>query len=164
MDKSYDPKVLRKLIEKTLKRFDGLYSPEAVELLMGTCAQESALGQYRHQINGPAHGIFQIERATFEWLKQKYKRRYPEIEAYGFEQLIDSDVMSIVMARLKYFSCPGAIPKDLEGQSKYYKKFYNSPLGAATTTQYVSNYKRYIGTDEEYLANHANYVKDTEVA
>lgn len=148
MHKPLDPKALRDLIEKTLKRFDGLYSPEAVELLMGTCAQESAFGKYRHQIKGGAHGIFQIERTTFEWLKQKYKNRYPEIESYGFEQLIDSDVMSIVIARLKYLSCPGAIPKDLEGQSKYYKKFYNSPLGAATTTQYVFNYKKYVKDTE----------------
>ena len=56
---------MRELVEKTIREM-GLYSPEAAELLLGTCAQESAYGKYRKQLGGgPALGIFQCEPATF---------------------------------------------------------------------------------------------------
>ena len=48
--------------ESTLKAID-LYSDEAVSLMLGTCAQESAFGRYRRQLgNGPALGIYQWSR------------------------------------------------------------------------------------------------------
>ena len=37
---------LRKLIAETITQM-GYYSPQATELLLGTCAQESHLGKYR---------------------------------------------------------------------------------------------------------------------
>lgn len=56
-----DKRQLRNLIRRVLIGIGG-YSEEAENLLMGTAAQESALGEYIRQLgNGPALGIFQME-------------------------------------------------------------------------------------------------------
>ena len=50
-----------------------LVSQEAENLLMGTAAQESALGEYIRQLgNGPALGIFQMEPETFDDIVRNY--------------------------------------------------------------------------------------------
>lgn len=49
-----------------------LYSESAVNLLLGTAAQESALGFYLHQIQGEAVGIYQIELATYRDIFKNY--------------------------------------------------------------------------------------------
>ena len=60
-----DKQEVKALVTKATKAID-LYSPEVVELLMGTCAQESTMGKYRKQLgNGPALGIFQMEPFVF---------------------------------------------------------------------------------------------------
>ena len=52
------------IIKPTLLQI-GLFNHTAVNLLLGTCAQESRMGTYVHQLgNGPALGIYQIEPAT----------------------------------------------------------------------------------------------------
>jgi len=68
---SLDPVLLRQLIKRTLTPLN-LYSADAEELLMATCAQESLLGKYRHQVNGPAIGIFQDEPGDFNDLWAHY--------------------------------------------------------------------------------------------
>ena len=66
---------LRNLITSVLKELN-LHSDNAVNLLMGTAAQESHLGKYRKQIGGgPALGIFQMEPATFNDIVNNCKDR-----------------------------------------------------------------------------------------
>jgi hypothetical protein len=51
---------------------------------------------------------------------------------------------SIIMARIKYLSCPGQnIPDGLTGQAAYWKKYYNTALGAGTIDEYPANYRKY---------------------
>ena len=50
----------------------GLYSVEAVYLLLGTCAVESNFGTYLKQKNGPALGVFQIEPSTLIDIWENY--------------------------------------------------------------------------------------------
>src|SRR5260370_40232291 len=83
-----EPKIFRHLIKDTLTPL-GLYSADAEELLMATCAQESLLGQYRHQVNGPAIGIVQDEPADFNDLWKNYPngtRLGEEIDALASTQ------------------------------------------------------------------------------
>src|SRR6056297_2531573 len=70
---------LKKLIKNTLVEI-GFYSESAVNLLMGTAAQESHLGHYIEQINGPAKGIFQMEPATFEDHVNNYLNYKPDLK------------------------------------------------------------------------------------
>jgi hypothetical protein len=47
---------------------------------------------------------------------------------------------AIMHCRIKYYRVPKKIPSDLEGQSQYYKRYYNSSLGKASATAYIDQY------------------------
>lgn len=60
------------VIEPTLDSI-GLLSDSAVNLLLGTCAQESLMGKHLHQTGGgPAQGIYQMEPETHEDIWENY--------------------------------------------------------------------------------------------
>ena len=52
------------------------------------------------------------------------------------------------MCRVHYLRCPQALPPagDIEAQAAYWKRAYNTPLGAGMATQYVANWNRVMGT------------------
>jgi hypothetical protein len=157
MNPPYDPKVLRQLIKDTLTPL-GLYSENAEELLMLTCAQESHLGVYRTQIKGPARGIFQCEGNTFEDYYNGYLKYHPDLEAKvqalapdptqrpHVDDLVNDDKFAIAICRIHYLRIGPPIPQkdDLDGLWLYYKKWYNSWLGAATRDEVMANYKKYV--------------------
>lgn len=129
--------------------------PEAVELLLGTWAQESAGGKYTKQLGGgPALSAWQIERPTFadtiNRCKLVHRKILADTAGVGFISDVDfpkierNHKLACQVARLKYFLCPEAIPKDLIGQAEYYKKYYNTVFGKATPEQYIINYNRYV--------------------
>lgn len=145
--------VLRQLA--TLPSYPSINRKEAIELLMGTCAQESHLGKYRKQIGGgPALGIYQMEPATFDDIVENYLSFNPSLkskimEASGVRELkagdlVNNDKLSTCMARVHYLRVKEAIPSSLEGQARYWKKYYNTPLGAGTEEEYKSNYKNLV--------------------
>jgi len=148
-----NPKQLRSLIKNTLEGLN-LYSPEAEELLMGTCAQESHLGTYINQINGPALGIFQMEPATeidiwynYVHFNEGLKKSLGGDWSCPSLRRLESDLAyQIVMARLHYRRVRGYLPKvdDLEGQARYWKQFYNTPKGKGTVEEYMKNYKELV--------------------
>lgn len=147
-----NPDDLRQLIRATLEPL-GLYSASAEELLMATCAQESRLGEYRHQIGGPALGIFQMEPGDHDDIWTNYLayhfdlatdlRRIANQLQPAASDLQNNDPYAIAMARVHYARKPGALPTptDLEGLWEYYKHWYNTPAGAATRDEFVRNYK-----------------------
>jgi hypothetical protein len=149
--KPLDPAALRQLIQQTLTPLS-LYSPAAEELLMATCAQESLMGKYRHQVNGPAIGIFQMEPGDFNDIWQNFLRGKTlgdQIGALASTQpprpieMQNNDPFAIAMCRAHYYRVPHPLPdpSNLEGLWTYYKTYYNSLLGAATREQFVANYK-----------------------
>ena len=146
-----DAQTLRNLIRETLTPL-GLYSVDAEELLCATCAQESLLGKYRRQVNGPAIGIFQDEPADFMDLWSNYlsgTHLGDAIAALASTQpprpieLQNNDKFAIAICRAHYRRVPHPLPSctDLSGIWHYYKTYYNSVLGAATQEQFVQNYK-----------------------
>ena len=44
------------------------------------------------------------------------------------------------ICRLCYYRAPGALPDegDPEGQARYWKRYYNTPLGAGTVEKYIA--------------------------
>ena len=150
-----DKTQLRQLIVETLKGAD-LFSEAAVELLMGTAAQESALGRYIYQINGPALGIFQMEPDTHADIYQNYLAYRPELkrtaQSVSVKNGVAADEMSwnlkyaIVMARIHYLRVPKALPdrSDVEAMAHYWKRYYNSEDGAGTVEEFIRNHKRYL--------------------
>ena len=156
-----EPNELRNLIEEvlgelaTLPSYPAINRKEAVELLMGTCAQESHLGKYRKQIGGgPALGIYQMEPATFGDIVKNYLSSKPVlrekimevsgVKEFNSKDLVQNDRLSTCMARVHYLRVKEGIPSSLDGQARYWKKYYNTPLGAGTEQEYMSNYKKLV--------------------
>lgn len=138
------------LIWRVLRHHD-LDSSAAVNLLLGTAAQESAFGTYLRQINGPALGVFQMEDQTFEWLQEKYTElKTPtvgQLRWAEFEMLEYDLWLAILFARLRYRVVPSPLPaaEDIRGLAEYWKQHYNTPAGRGTVEQFVKNYTKYIG-------------------
>lgn len=144
---------LKSLIEKVLIGI-GFYSADAVNLILGTIAQESGFGKYIRQIKGPAVGITQIEPLTFEdhienFLKynsdltQKIKWTCG-IDKFKVTYLEWNLALSIAMCRVHYLRVSEKLPNNLEGYAKYWKKYYNTYLGAGTEQEFINNYKKYV--------------------
>jgi hypothetical protein len=146
---SFDPKQFRKVVDAVIYGFDpSLATPGAVNLVLGTCAQESKFGTYLRQLGGgPALGVFQMEPATFDWLRETYRVKWPELSDRRALELVWDLRLAVIMCRLRYLPDSEPIPPadDLRGLATYYKRIYNTPLGAATPEQFVDNYKRYVG-------------------
>ena len=132
-----------------------VYSPEAEELLMATCANESNLGQYRTQEpHGPARGIFQMEDPTHKDIWENYLAYHLGYAAAlhrisdtcTTDDMVNNDAYAIGMARMLYERCHGALPaaNDIEGIWAYYKLHYNTPLGAAKHDDFIAKYNRYV--------------------
>jgi hypothetical protein len=141
---SFDRSQFRDLIARRLVE-RGLHSEAAVNLLMGTAAQESRLGTYLRQMRGPAIGVFQMEPGTFNWLRDRYAAQYPEIACRECEEMEWDIDLAILFARLRYLVVPIPLPAadDVLGLGGYYKAHYNTPAGKATVADFVRNYQRY---------------------
>jgi len=146
---------LRKLIQSTLTPLN-LYSTNAEELLMATCANESNLGEYRTQIHGPARGIFQMEGEDFDDIWKNYLHYKPELAAKimsnnngkqgTVDDLINNDAYAIAMCRVHYLRSPGSLPPstDIEQIWNYYKLHYNTPQGGARHDEFIKKYNLYV--------------------
>ena len=62
----------------------------------------------------------------------------------ALKELIENDILSTCIARVHYLRRKEAIPKDLEGQARYWKQYYNTPKGKGTVEEYIRNYKKYV--------------------
>ena len=128
---------LKNLIERVLKQLD-LYSEDSVNLLLGTAAQESHLGEYIRQLgNGPALGIFQMEPATFRDIMANYLKLKSEYLEFNL-------VVAIAFARLHYLRVNEKIPNTIDGYARYWKVYYNTCKGNGTKQEFIENYKRFV--------------------
>jgi len=147
---------LEQLIINTLMEIK-LCSPSAVNLLLGTAAQESHMGKYIKQLQGPAVGIFQMEPATHDdiwdnYLKYISRSTINNIYNSAKTDFSDSDMLeynlkyAIIMCRLHYRRVKERLPKydDLNALAQYWKKYYNTWMGKGTTEQFINNFERFV--------------------
>jgi hypothetical protein len=137
------------IIKPTLEYMEGNYnSKNAQMLLLATAAIESKCGYYIKQINGPALGIWQMEPATYDdiidncdAINENNIKYYNKIHnLWGFDNygvvhaLISHPMYACAMARLKYSMNTAPLPvyNDMHEIYEYYKRIYNTPLGAST--------------------------------
>lgn len=149
----YEAAQLRALIQSTLKPM-GLYSVNAEELLMATAANESHLGEFRLQVDGPAIGIFQEEPEDFSDLYANFLTFRPHYRAMvdslsaarTVQDLENNDPYAVAICRMHYLRAPGDLPAadDLTAIWNYYKAHYNSAEGAANATTFAECYRRYV--------------------
>lgn len=152
---SIDCQQLRVLIIRPTLQKLNLWSQSAENLLLGTCAQESQMGSYVAQVNGPALGIYQIEPNTYQDVLNNFLRYKPALNN-TVASLAETSIRSLMVnldyataiTRIIYLRAPEPLPDadDLNGLAHYYKEHYNTPLGAATVDQFIANYKRYVIT------------------
>jgi hypothetical protein len=102
---------------------------------------------------GPARSAWQIEHPTFNDIiaranthckHEMWKLLGKQVDTDDFLKITDNHRFAAMIARVKYYLSPGSIPKDLLGQAGYWKKYYNTPLGAGTVDMYLSKYKTYV--------------------
>lgn len=151
-----DALTLRTLIQETLTPIN-LYSKDAEELLVATCAQESLMGRFRTQSpHGPARGIMMEEGGDFQDLFVNYLDGHSalytqvaslfETQPPDVNELVNNDRAAVAIARVHYLRSPGALPaaNDLEAIWLYYKKFYNTEGGAATQQEFNTHYHEFV--------------------
>lgn len=134
-----------------------VYSKNAEELLVFTCAAESLGGTLLQQVKGPALGIYQMEPNTYTDIWTNYIRARNQLATlmalhYGcnkippVERLIYDLHFATAMARIHYLRMPGNIPdaKDTDGLWEYYKKYYNTEKGKAKKEDSIKKYQDFI--------------------
>ena len=159
-----DPSQLKKHIEYILIDMD-MFSESAVDLLMLTCAQESHMGYYIEQIDGPARGIFQMEPGTHNFLWKYIDRKGDHFKSMkidpfsiapdfnGTRDQVLNIAYQIAMARINYWRYPDQIPAREKYDSKevyiwalaeYWKKHWNTYKGKGTVKEAHDNSYRYV--------------------
>lgn len=148
------------VVRPVLKHLD-LWSPVAENLLLGTAAQESLMGTYLDQrdpdVVGPAVGIYQMETATYAdlWDQFVWPKFFPQVQAFlmpgtSLDQFVEMQgnlYYATAMARLKYYSVKEPLPSDpsdIKALARYWKLYYNTPLGKGHEEEFVANYEHYV--------------------
>jgi hypothetical protein len=133
----------------------GLGGQAACELVLGTGIQESKL-IYRKQLgNGQALGFFQMEPTTFWDIWNRFVEPRRELERQLLpmcegkpspKALARYDTFAAAMCRLHYRRFQEPIPQagDIAGHANYWKKYYNTALGAGRPEQFIKIWGEYM--------------------
>ncbi len=154
---------MEQLITTVLKKIN-LYSEDAKMLVLRTGAVESHYEYIRQLGNGPARSFFQIEPATARYLINQYIEVRPTIRKELEElclcdlskmddksedtvlrfQLMSNIALSIALCRIRYRIDRKAIPPhtDVTAQAEYWKRVYNTYLGAGTVEKFIKAAER----------------------
>lgn len=155
---------MRNLIEKTCQLMGHKYaSKDAVELVLATGIVESRYEYIRQMGDGPARSFWQVEPASAVDNCQHYLKYRPELMKscamaslvdtkywQMFEEEIWAEILEkniaagIVHCRLKYRRVPKRLPKSLEGQAQYWKKYYNTEGGKGDPAHFVESVKKWM--------------------
>jgi hypothetical protein len=134
-----------------------MYSKDAEELLVFTCAAESNGGTYLHQVKGPALGIYQCEPSTHTDLWYNYifhRHSLASILALKFNcpRIPDSDRLlwdlnyATAVCRLDYRREAEPLPSHTDAESifDYYKKYYNTSKGKSKKDKALEAYEAFL--------------------
>lgn len=146
--------LLNYVIRPTLKDI-GLWSVEAELLVLGTACAESDCGRWlRQKGTGPALGIFQMEPATHNDICTNFLNYKPELagricKATRTQNFIAADLITnlayaAAMCRVHYLRDKEPIPRTLPEQAEYYKRVYNTHLGAGTADGYIKKWRQFV--------------------
>lgn len=141
------PADLRENVIRPALKSSGIWSQDAEELLMLTAAKESQLGYYLHQLgNGPALSPWQIEPATFDWLREiKFPFANP-LKYRNAEEMLYDLRLGALAARLRYLTDPEPLPSadDIEGMAKTWKRVFNTVAGKGRWEEARDAYVHYV--------------------
>ena len=126
-----------------------LYSLKAEQIVMATAMAESNLFFVQQVGRGPARSFFQMEPATHDDIWKNYLSRRPQLlnDLKGLtmrdmdlhEQLHGNLFYGAAMCRIFYLRFKKPLPEenDWRGMAEYWKKYYNTHLGAGTVDGFL---------------------------
>ena len=145
-----DEKQLKDIIDRVLEKID-LYSKDAADLVLKTMKVESNLKYIRQLNDGIARGMGQCEPWVavdcvtnyLSYRKSLMKKvaeaccvklsYFTDPQEKDWAWLLETNLsIMICMVRLHYRRVPKPLPKTLDEQWLYYKKYYNTEQGKAT--------------------------------
>lgn len=122
---------------------------QASNLLIETASQETHLGRYPDKYpHKHGVGLCQFDLIGFEDTRDRTSAKVKErvrqsfgvnMDSIEHRDLAFSPLLSLIWCRCFYLLRPGAIPSDIQGRGEYWKKYYNSELGAGTVEEYAEN-------------------------
>ena len=143
-------KQLKDLIDRVLEKLD-LYSKDAADLVLKTMKVESQLKYIRQLNNGIAVGMGQCEPWVAVDCVTNYLSYRPDLmkkvaeaccvklsyftdpQEKDWAWILETNLAAMIaFCRLHYRRVPKALPKTLDEQWLYYKKYYNTEQGKAT--------------------------------
>lgn len=147
--------VLEYVVRPAIRPLGPAYATTAAEqIVLGTAAQESGFRYLRQVGGGPALGLWQMEPATFRWLRDQFAPNHGLSGAVNkFAHSTPEDVelmwnlrLAAAYCRLRYIADPEPLPAagDTARQAAYWKRVYNSVVGAGTAEQYLQSWARLI--------------------
>lgn len=151
--------ILDLVITPTLKEL-GLWSPPSEKLVLCTFQAETQFNAVRQDLGkhryGKGYGLPQMEKLTFDDHVEHMEKRNPEImeliikicnlnEFPDVEALTWNDRLAVCMTRYHYKRVVEPLPAvdDLKGMARYWKKYYNTPMGAGTVEGFIEKCKQF---------------------
>ena len=125
------------------------WTPNAEQLVMATAMAESNIFFVQQIGRGPARGFFQMEPATHDDIWERYLSRQPGLlnnlkalimrDMDLHDQLRGNHFYAAAMCRIFYLRFKEPLPEagDWQGMAAYWKKYYNTHLGAGTTEGFL---------------------------
>jgi len=157
---SFDASDLGRFVKDVLDILGAPDVSNAVHLLLGTAAVESAFGVYlRQKYFGPARGIYQMEPDTEKDIWINYLAHHDALErrvravtglstmpVIGGLQMSGNLVYQTCMARVHYLRVPEQLPpySDIRAMGEYWKKYWNTHKGKGTVDGFVEAYEKYV--------------------
>ena len=121
----------------------------AEQLVMATAMAESGVFYIQQIGRGPARGFFQMEPVTHDDIWERYLSRQPALlnnlkalimrDMDLHDQLRGNHFYAAAMCRIFYLRFKELLPEagDWQGMAVYWKKYYNTHLGAGTTEGFL---------------------------
>lgn len=125
-----------------------------ISLALMCAAHESHMGSFLKQVKGPALGAYQMEPRAHDDIWVDGTEGRADIRGWLYSWSVDGGVgkaeemswnhrYATAMFRAHFIRFKEAIPKSLEDQAKYLKKYWNV-TGKATAQEYLQDYRRYV--------------------
>ena len=148
-----DIEQLRRYIVRPALQQINQYSLNAEQLVMATAMAESKAHYIQQVGRGPARGLFQMEPATHDDIWARYLSTKPRLvgdlkdltmrDMDLLDQLRGNLFYAAAMCRIFYLRFREPLPEigDWDGMARYWKKYYNTHLGAGTVAGFINKSK-----------------------
>tara|TARA_B100002003_G_scaffold234199_1_gene247803 strand:+ start:503 stop:982 length:480 start_codon:yes stop_codon:yes gene_type:complete len=144
-----DTRQFRDFIVRPALQQINAWTLNAEQLVIATAMAESGLFFVQQIGRGPARGFFQMEPITHDDIWERYLSRKPTLlndlktlimrDMDLHDQLRGNLFYATAMSRIFYLRFKAPLPKegDWHGMAAYWKKYYNTHLGAGTTEGFL---------------------------